>query len=241
MKRILKVIFIGIIALLLIGGGGFYFWSQSTYEPSKELEAFIQKEEIKQKNNWIIYKPDQQVKKGIILYPGAKVEPEAYSYYAKGIADKGYMVIIPKMNLNFAIFDVNQADQIIEEFQDIKEWYIGGHSLGGVAAASFAHDHEYIKGLLLLASYPSSSDDFSSTDLPILSLYAENDQLTTPAEVKKTKGLLSRKSTLYEIKGGNHAQFGMYGEQKGDGVAKITPIDQQTIMIKETLRWLEEN
>lgn len=237
-----KFIISSLITLLIfgvVGFAGFYIWSQQTYQASEEIISYVDLNDIQNDENWLVFEPTEQTKKGIIIYPGAKVEPEAYSYYAQGLADNGYVVVIPQVNLNFALLDINQADMIMEKFSDITNWFVGGHSLGGVAAASYAYENlENVGGLILLASYPSNSSDFSETDLPTLSLYAENDELTTEEKITNTKHLLSSETTLYEVKGGNHAQFGMYGPQKGDGDATISAKEQQDQIIHETLQWL---
>ncbi|WP_455675439.1 alpha/beta hydrolase [Pradoshia sp.] len=233
------MISLGVLLMIgILGITGFYIWSQQTYDASEELTSYVNVNDIKTENNWLVFEPREKPKGGIILYPGAKVEPEAYSYYAQGLADNNYLVIVPKVTLNFALLDINQAEIIMDEFNHITDWYVGGHSLGGVAAATYAYDHlEDIEGLILLASYPSNSSDFSETDLP--SLYAEFDGLTTPEKINDTKPLLSSEATLYEIKGGNHAQFGMYGSQRGDGAATISSKEQQDEMIEETLKWMD--
>ena len=239
MKKTLKVSLLILLIIITLGGTGFYIWSQQTYKASEEISSFVNLNDIQHENDWLIFEPKDETKSGIILYPGAKVEPEAYSYYAQSLANNGYLVVIPRVTLNFAFFDVNVAAQISEQYPDITSWFVGGHSLGGVAAASYAYNNlDYVKGLIFLASYPSNSNDFSKTELPILSLYAEFDALTTKEKIKETKHLLSPQTTLYEIQGGNHAQFGMYGAQKGDGNATISAKTQQDQMIQETLRWL---
>ncbi|OCA86934.1 MULTISPECIES: alpha/beta fold hydrolase [unclassified Bacillus (in: firmicutes)] len=241
MKKIITISLSILLIIFVLGLTGFYFWSQQTYKASEEVTSYINLDDNQMKENWLVFEPIEKPKSGIILYPGAKVEPEAYSYYAQGLADKGYLVVVPKVNLNFALLDINQADLIIDEFSDITNWYVGGHSLGGVAAASYAYDHlEDVRGLILLGSYPSDSINFSETDLPILSLYAEFDGLTTTDKIADTKHLLSSEATLYEVKGGNHAQFGMYGTQDGDGKSTISAKEQQDEIIEETLKWLTQ-
>ena len=241
MKKILKISITTLLTAIVIAFAGFYIWSQITFKASEDMSEYVDMDNLLQEENWLVFEPENQATTGIILYPGAKVEPEAYSYYAEQLANAGYSVYIPKVNFNFAIFDVNQAELIMQQFTNIKNWIVGGHSLGGVAAASFAYDHmDKVDGLLFLASYPSDSNDFSETKLPILSLYAENDGLTTIEKIEETKGLLSSEATLYEIKGGNHAQFGMYGEQKGDGESTISVKEQQEIMADQTSKWLKD-
>ncbi|MDG8483843.1 alpha/beta hydrolase, partial [Streptococcus pneumoniae] len=91
----------------------------------------------------------------IILYPGAKVEPIAYTYIGNELMKKGYSVFIPDMPFSFAIFNTNKAHDIMKVHQTIKHWYIGGHSLGGTAAAMFAEKNQRkLDGLFFFASYP---------------------------------------------------------------------------------------
>ena len=43
----------------------------------------------------------------------------------------------------------------------------------------------------------------------------------------------------YEISGGNHAYFGNYGEQKGDGTASITRESQQEQAVEQIMLFIE--
>ncbi|MBN3554285.1 alpha/beta fold hydrolase [Fictibacillus nanhaiensis] len=240
MKRLIKRVLLSISILLICGFIGFFVWTQQTYEPTKELLKSVGK--VNQDGDWLTFKPsgiDKEV--GIVLYPGAKVEPTAYSYLGKRLSEAGYTVGIPKFNLNLAMLETNKAEEWIKQNASIKKWFIGGHSLGGVSAATFAHENpDLIKGVILLASYPANGDDFSNKDTSILSIYAEKDGLTTKDKIDETKSLLSRKTVLFEIKGGNHAQFGMYGEQKGDNQADISAKVQQDLIADEMIKWLDK-
>jgi hypothetical protein len=96
MKKIIKYGFISLAVLLVIGCSAFFIWSQQTYESSKRLNDLVQP--IPHEDDWIIFEPNENIagkSTGIILYPGAKVEPEAYSYIAQQLSDKGYFVGIP--------------------------------------------------------------------------------------------------------------------------------------------------
>ncbi|WP_226529843.1 alpha/beta hydrolase [Metabacillus niabensis] len=240
MKRKLKYMLLGIILLLVVLFLGFFTWSQQTYKPSSELDTLLDKSEIQYEEDWIIFNQHSS-EIGMVLYPGGKVEPEAYSYYGKQLANKGYLVAIPKVHFNFALFDSNKATKIIENYPSIEKWVVGGHSLGGVAAAKFAFDHpKKVDGVFLLGSYPSEGNDFSKTNTPMLSIYAEKDGLTTVEKINETKKFLSSHATMHEIKGGNHGQFGVYGKQKGDNEAGISVKKQQDEMVSVTSEWLKE-
>ncbi|MGM0804397.1 MAG: alpha/beta hydrolase [Bacillota bacterium] len=239
MKRLIKRAFLVLAILFVCCLIGFFVWTQQTYAPTKELLRSVG--DIEYEDDWVTFKPSGTNKEvGIIIYPGAKVEPEAYGYLGKRLSDAGYTVGIPKFNLNLAMLEANKAKEWIKRKPSIKKWFIGGHSLGGVSAAAFANENpDVIEGVILLASYPANGDDFSNKDTPILSIYAEKDGLTTKDKIEETKSLLSRETVLFEIKGGNHAQFGMYGEQKGDNQADISARSQQDLIADEMIKWLD--
>ncbi|WP_369809946.1 alpha/beta hydrolase [Gracilibacillus caseinilyticus] len=231
------------LALLVIAGMSvFYYWSQQTYSPSETLDELVDTASLQYDGDWLVFEPiSQEASKGIIIYPGAKVEPEAYSYYGETLSNKGYFVAIPKVRLNFPILETNKATDVVEQYPAIDDWFIGGHSLGGVAAAKFADENpDIITGIFFLGSYPANSTDFSDTSVPMLSIYAENDGLTTLEQINETRDLLSKETKMVEIEGGNHAQFGIYGPQKGDEQASITVSKQQDIISEVLLNWLDD-
>ncbi len=45
---------------------------------------------------------------------------------------------------------------------------------------------------------------------------------------------------MVEIKGGNHAQFGSYGEQYGDGTAAIPAEEQRKITVDAILQTVNQ-
>ena len=84
----------------------------------------------------------------------------------------------------------------------------------------------------------TNKNNFSTSTYPILSLTGEKDGLSTPGKIKETKHLLSKNTELVQVKGANHAQFGMYGKQKGDNKASISTKEQQDELVKRTVKWL---
>ena len=141
---------------------------------------------------------------------------------AKEIASNGYTTIIAKMNFNLAILSPNRADSIISNYQDIDTWVIGGHSLGGVMASNYALEHDKVKGLVLLASYPQDKVNFTDKPIKVLSLWGSNDQIADLNKVKDAKNVMPSDAEFIEIEGGNHGCFGDYGHQKGDGESSLT-------------------
>ena len=231
---------IGILLVIVIGLGGIIVWTSNTYKPTIEFYEVVPKTEYRKEGDFYVFDPKEEVKNiGIILYPGALVEPLAYGYYANELSKHGYLVSIPEVAFNLSITESDKAREFIDKYPEIQTWYIGGHSMGGVSAALFAEDNqEDVNGVILLGAYPASSTNLADNHIRVLSIYGEKDGLTTLDDIEKSKTNLPDTTVFKEIKGGNHAQFGMYGIQKGDNSAEVQTLEQQEQMIKTTLEFL---
>lgn len=185
----------------------------------------------------VIYIP-KNATKGLIFYPGGKVEYTAYEPLMKELASEGVMCVLIEMPFNLAILDTDAADGIIEMYPEIKEWYIGGHSLGGSAASMYLEDNfEKFDGLILLGSY--STSDLSKIDIKVLSIYGSEDRVMNYENYKENIVNLPDDFKEVIIEGGCHAYFGMYGDQEGDGVATISNEEQIYITADEILKTLQ--
>ncbi len=189
---------------------------------------------------WAVFSPlAGNPSAGFIFYPGGNVDWRAYAPAAREIARAGFLVVIAPMPLNLAVFDANSADDIIAAFPKVDTWAVGGHSLGGVMAARYARKHEgKVAGLILWASYPAKSDDLSKSPLRVASISGGLDGLSTPAKIEASRALLPPSTVWTLIEGGNHAQFGWYGPQKGDYVATISPEAQQDAIVSASVALL---
>ena len=167
--------------------------------------------------------------KALIFYPGAKVEETAYAPIMKSLAEQGVDCFLIKMPMKLAFFGASKADDIRAEYQ-YDNYYLAGHSLGGAMAANYAADHSNdYSGLFLLAAYPTK--DITATRFPIVFLYGDNDKVLNRKKLEVGFTLIPQNYKAVEIAGGNHAQFGSYGAQDGDGTATITPEEQWEITV----------
>jgi dienelactone hydrolase len=231
-------ILFGTASLILVVVFGFTYWAYTPLGPAQTaLNSLIDSENVSvTETNRIIFTPKEKLDTGFIIYPGGHVDPRSYSSIAHQIANEGYLVIIPKMPFNLAVINKRAAVKIINDYTDIDNWVIGGHSLGGAMAASLVFDEpEMFEGLVLLGAYPPRNNNISSLDLYVTIVYGSLDQLATQSEIEESLSLLPFDSEKVLIEGGNHAQFGQYGIQKGDGVATIEPEEQQKIVIEAIL------
>jgi len=177
----------------------------------------------------IYFKPKQNDKHiGLIFYSGALVEKEAYAPMMNELANDGYTVVLADMPYKLAFFAINKAYQIASDNKGIS-WYIGGHSLGGAMASECYYKHnDLLKGLVLLASY-STRDLTGFENGYVLSVFGSNDKVLS--KDKYDSNFHNIKSKVYEFKidGANHAGFGSYGEQKGDGINTISAQKQWSL------------
>ena len=233
MKRKPKLItgLVIIFFVIIIG----LIWYLRPHQPMKETKEVLGSNEnidIDSENYYVFKSADEKVNTGLIFYPGARVKPEAYAPLAYDIAKSNIKVVIVPMPLNLAILGVNRADNIIEEYDNITNWIIGGHSLGGAMAARYTNNNpQKILGLILLASYPSQSDDLSNEAVRVLSIYGNEDEVVSIDDINKSKEYLPDNAEYVEIDGGNHSQFGWYGFQDGDGEAEISRDKQQSLLV----------
>ena len=233
MKRQYISILIIIMAITL----AFTIYVNDSYQPKLDPNAFLLKEEITKKENYVEFVPDHP-KCGFIFYPGGKVDYESYFPLMQELMDNDILCILIHMPLNLAVFDENAAKDIQEKYPNIQDWYIGGHSLGGVMASSYVNEHldEY-KGLVLMASY--STTDLSQSNLKVLSLLGSNDEVLNMEKYEENKVNLPKDMKERIIVGGIHSYFGDYGIQKGDGNPKITVKEQRDIICIEMVKLME--
>ena len=236
MKKWKKILLIVVIGLVVVLGGGLAYLKTQTYSPTNNAVQIAEKAESS--SDWLYFPAEDKSKPMIIFYPGALVAPESYSSWAQTVAKAGYPVYILKMPLDLAILAPNRGEKVLSE-QSNRDYIIGGHSLGGVMASRFAREHDkQLRGVFFLASYPDEKGSLADKNIPVLSLTAENDHVLNHDAYQKAKKELPKNTDYQEIAGGNHAGFGSYGAQKGDG--KSTIHDQNQQVAERLIVWLRE-
>lgn len=237
----MKKIMIGLATILVVAVIGFVVWANITYKPQNLAEeALVSNRNVEvSENKFISFSPiGKTPTKGFIFYPGAKIEPEAYAPLCKAIAEQGYQVVIVPMTLNLATLSINKGDQVIDKYQSIDTWVVGGHSLGGTMAAKFASNNNEVDGVVLLASYPMG-DELKDLGKDVLSVWGSKDGVLNYKDLISAKDNLPSDTTYVEIEGANHSQFGDYGLQKGDNDAIVSQDKQLSVTTKSILKFLK--
>jgi dienelactone hydrolase len=241
--RVRRVVLPVFFILLLLGVAGFIAWANATNEPMGEAQAALLSDPlvIVEEGAWLVFRPaDSTPTAGLVYYPGGRVDARAYAPMARALAQEGYLAVIVPMPLNLAIFGSERGQDVLEAYPSISNWVIGGHSLGGAMAARFVYRNPgLVQGLALMASYPASSDNLSEYDIQAISIYGTRDGVMAAGALEESRALLPADTRWIAIEGGNHAQFGWYGDQSGDLPATISHLEQQHIIIKATLELLK--
>ena len=168
--------------------------------------------------------------KGIVFYPGGKVDEKAYAPMLLELAEEGYEVYLIKMPAKLAIFGMNAAADVFEDAPHIENWIMMGHSLGGAMAASFSASHDdEVEALVLLAAY--STEDLNGLEMDVYSFYGSEDMVLNMEKYEEYRDNLPEDVIEEVIEGGNHANYGHYGAQDGDGEASITREEQQECVL----------
>ena len=220
-KQILRILGL-VLALLIVACG---LWVGDYYHAAPEAEALLKGSDTVRvevvDGGWRLDGPGDR--DALIFYPGGKVAPTAYLPLLMTLVEDGVDCFLVKMPLILAILKMNAAGAIQSRYA-YERWYLGGHSLGGACAPLYAAKNgDTLSGLVLLAAYATRPLDES---LSVLELHGSEDGVLNRKKLADGQRYLPASAVSEELPGGNHAQFGDYGPQKGDGVPTISRAEQ---------------
>ena len=229
-----------IASLFLVFYLAISIYAKNYYHAAEEVNSYIetnlQNVNIIMTKDYLAYIPEGATE-GIVFYPGALVESKAYAPIFERCAEEGIAGIIVDMPKNLAILDANKGNKVIKNFPEIDNWYIAGHSLGGVMASKNAvKSKELYKGIILLASYPANK-----VDLPVLSVYGSADTVLNIEAYKENIQKNAPEAVETVIPGGIHSYFALYGHQKGDGEPTVSFEDQLEITVNSILDFISQH
>lgn len=205
---------------------------------------------ITETDTQITFQPtSNQQTTGLLFYPGAMVEPTAYAPLARTLAEAGHLTVIVKLPWGTAPLDSHEAQlwqttqEIMADESGIQQWVLSGHSRGAAIAARtiYKHEESFAGVVLIGTSHPKEAAySLANARLPITKIYGTEDGLASQSEVEAFRGFLPEQTTMTEIAGGNHAQFGYYGTQLGDNSATISREQQQAETAVAILTFLNQ-
>ena len=241
-RRRVRAIGAGALVALVLGAVVFGIWVSTPMTATlsgvlrTERDAGIR---LSESHDRIVMEPTSgRTRAGLVFYPGARVDPYAYLATLRGLVDHGTTVVIVEVPLHLAFADRRSVEELTSGIDGVDRWYLGGHSLGGVRACQLA-DQPLVAGLVLLGSY--CANDLSATALPVLSVAGSDDGLSGPSVVKEHAAELPSRTTFVTIEGSNHARFGDYGDQPGDGTATISRARSTAELTRALTRFVQKD
>ncbi|MCB1702503.1 MAG: hypothetical protein KDI14_16905 [Halioglobus sp.] len=237
--KFIKRLCIGIVTLLVLGVIATGLWMAIPFPMQQDAiaQALASDNRVQvTRGEYLVFSPAGFApKRGIIFYPGGKTDPATFAPIFRQLAEAGILVVAVPMPINTAFLGVDSATGVMQAFPATTQWYLAGHSLGGVAAAMYARDNAAaLKGLILWASYPPT--DLSSQSLEVLSIYARNDLSTTVADIEQHKAQLPE-GTIYTLIEGNHWQFGHFSDELNQQEQSVSRQQQQAAIVAATLQF----
>ncbi len=214
------------VILVLLAGAFFLYTGNYYHADPAAAESLISDKTVavtETDYGWFFDGPSTE--DALIFYPGAKVDETAYAPFLRLLAEEGVDVCLVRMPFHLAVLGMNRADSVLSSY-DYGRWFIGGHSMGGAVAAIYAAGHGELAGVILCAAYPTKQLDENDLELVI---YGSEDGVLDMDKLIEGRQYASENAVEYEIDGGNHAQFGSYGVQSGDGEAAISARRQQEL------------
>ncbi|GIG36460.1 alpha/beta hydrolase [Cellulomonas pakistanensis] len=241
-RRVLRATGAGVGLALLVVLAGATAWLRPFPATDVALDALRADDavEVRESAGWYAFVPrGAEPTTGLVYSPGARVDVRATATVLRPLAEAGYLVVALKEPLGIALTSPDQSASAMAEFDGIERWAVGGHSLGGVAASSFAASHaDEVDGLLLHASYPLG--DLSGADLVVASVSGSADGLTTPEDVDASRPKLPAGTAFTEVDGAVHAFFADYGPQPGDGTPTTTRESAQREIVAASVALLDD-
>jgi len=172
---------------------------------------------------------------GIILYVGLFVEPKYYDYLANALARQGYVVVIPKFEINSAYSNYKAVEPAYKEFPNVKFFLAGQDNGGGAAVRRAEENPSKTQGVILInpicfsqqqydengklvydkdGNVVKHADSIASLSLPTLLLESETDELRPTPEMKSDalSRLNEKTLTKYLLENSTNLGFNQNGE-----------------------------
>ena len=238
-RRLLSRCAAVLAAVLLVVFAAFGVYVSIYYRADETVKEYLASETgtvmLSETNyGWFLDGPSDE--NAMVFYPGGKVDEKAYIPLLYRFAEEGMDVCLVKMPFHLAVFGIDKADQVMSQY-DYENWYIGGHSLGGAMGAAYAAGHaDELRGVVLFAAYATKKLDDSLKEIVV---YGSEDGVLRLSKLREGRQFAPKRYFEHVIEGGNHALFGNYGEQEGDGTGLISAQEQQAETVRVVMEAVE--
>jgi hypothetical protein len=247
MKKFLKILLVIVVLVPLLALGWlFYSTPRNLAVATPEAMAMLESDTAVhvEYDDWLVMRPaTRKPKAGLILYIGANCDLPGYLPALRDVAAAGYLVVIPSMPFDFAIFSPNKADEVMAAYPDIEQWVLAGHSMGGAMAGRYAYLYpEKLAGLIFLDAYPPDSNSLAESTLPVWHIHRAKPDGTPSQMFVDRRDLFPPDSVWVGVPGGQHMYFGAFdgGAYVEEWPAGIERKDQHMMVRFTTLSAMDQ-
>ena len=176
-----------VAALFAVAAG--VWWGTHPLGPTQSaLAALVSDSSVRvthAADGWEFAPPSGEPSSALVFYPGGHVDARSYAPYARAVAARGYLVVIAEMPLSLAVLAPDSATAVVSAHPKVPHWTIGGHSLGGAMAASYAAKNATsTRGLVLLAAYPPAGSELRFNGIVALTQVGTLDTVINRANLR---------------------------------------------------------
>jgi hypothetical protein len=247
MRKFLKILLAVIVLIPLLALGWlFYSTPENLAVATPAAIAMLESDASVrvQSGDWLVMQPAAGAPKaGLILYIGANCDIRGYAPVLRDVAAAGYLVVIPSMPFDFAIFSPDKADDVLAAYPDIEQWVLAGHSMGGAMAGRYADLYpEKLAGLIFWDAYPPGSNSLADSALPVWHIHRAKPDGAPSQKFVDMRELFPADSVWVPVPGGQHMYFGsfdggIYEEEWPPGIARD---EQHSIITRSVLLGMED-
>lgn len=214
----LKKLALAVVAVIALLAGLFAVYYRIDGIPLPETRAYAEEPGFRveeARDGSLSFIPDAPNGRGLLIMHGAVIKPLSYAKTAAFFARQGYTVYLPYGPGRMSIAAIDDTAARLPGF-DLDDWYLIGHSMGGMAGLSVVRRlPEYFRAGALWAT--AMPEDFSDLGLPLLFLWGDRDGLLGAERFALARQRLPADTRYETVTGGNHRDFAMYSHQFFDG------------------------
>lgn len=236
-----------LVAVAVVAAGAVLLWLLNPSDVRAAAMAAVAADPdltLTEEDGYVALAPSRgPVHEAVVFYPGGHAAARTYvPTWAPVVAATGTMVLIPDMPLSLAFLDSDAAEPIMADWPEVERWWLGGHSMGGIAASDHLAEHPDldVQGLILWAAFPGRDVDLAHLDLDVLAVTGSRDAIVDTLEVQAALPRLPADTRTVQIQGMEHHQFGAYDSFFGDGDPAIADARAHELLAAATEAFLAD-